>query len=241
MAVLRLRLRTRSDAGPAESVAAVPGADLALLLCDVWDRHWCSGATARLEAMVPEMDATVRAARAAGALIIHAPSDVIGHYASSPARARALAAPAAQAPASRQIEAPPLPIDDSDGGCDSGERPWHRAWSRQHAGIGIDEAVDVISADGAEIYRVLRAGGIRMLAVLGVHTNMCVLGRSFGIRQMTRWGMPCLLVRDLTDAMYNPAMPPYVSHERGTELVIGHIERYWCPSVAAADLREPAP
>jgi len=69
-----------------------------------------------------------------------------------------------------------------------------------------------------------------------VHTNMCVLGRSFAIRQMTRWGVPCVLVRDLTDTMYNPRMRPFVSHEEGTELVVEHIERYWCPTVLSEEL-----
>ena len=71
---------------------------------------------------------------------------------------------------------------------------------------------------------------------MGVHTNMCVLGRSFGIKQMVRWGMSVALVRDLTDAMYNPAMPPYVSHDEGTRLVVEYVEKFWCPTIASADL-----
>jgi hypothetical protein len=43
-------------------------------------------------------------------------------------------------------------------------------------------------------------------------------------------------VRDLTDAMYNPAMRPYVSHAEGTRLVIEYIEKFWCPSVESAQL-----
>jgi hypothetical protein len=72
--------------------------------------------------------------------------------------------------------------------------------------------------------------------VAGVHANMCVLNRTFAIRQMTKWGVRCLLVRDLTDAMYNPLRHPVVSHERGTELVIEHIEKYWAPTVSSVDL-----
>ena len=34
------------------------------------------------------------------------------------------------------------------------------------------------------------------------------------------------------DALYNPAMPPYVSHEEGTALVVGYIEKFWCPTAA---------
>jgi hypothetical protein len=36
--------------------------------------------------------------------------------------------------------------------------------------------------------------------------------------------------------MYDPREPPYVSHARGTELVIEHIEKYWCPSISSDDL-----
>jgi len=236
MAAWGLRLRERTEAGPVEAWQEVDPARTALLLCDVWDDHWCSGAARRVAAMVPRMQAVVAAARGAGCRIIHAPSDTMEFYAGSAARERARAVPRAEPPAERRVEAPPLPIDDSDGGCDSGEQPWHRAWSRQHPGIGIDAAADLVTDDGREVYSCLRAFGLERVLLMGVHTNMCVLGRSFGIRQLVRWGLPCALVRDLTDSMYNPQRSPQVSHDRGTELVIEHIERHWCPSVLSADL-----
>jgi hypothetical protein len=71
---------------------------------------------------------------------------------------------------------------------------------------------------------------------MGVHTNMCILNRSFAIKQMTKWGLRCILVRDLTDAMYDPKAQPFVTHEQGTELVIQHIEKHWCPTVESAEL-----
>jgi hypothetical protein len=71
---------------------------------------------------------------------------------------------------------------------------------------------------------------------MGVHTNMCVLNRSFAIKQLVKWQVAVALVRDLTDTMYNPAMRPYVSHDQGTQLVIGYIERFWCPSLLSTDL-----
>jgi hypothetical protein len=52
--------------------------------------------------------------------------------------------------------------------------------------------------------------------------------------------MNVVLARDLTDAMYDPRQRPWVSHERGTELVIEHIERYWCPSILGEDLTRAA-
>jgi hypothetical protein len=71
---------------------------------------------------------------------------------------------------------------------------------------------------------------------MGVHTNMCILNRTFAIKQMTKWGVRCVLVRDLTDSMYNPKDRPFVAHDRGTALVIEHIEKYWAPTVLSADL-----
>jgi len=55
--------------------------------------------------------------------------------------------------------------------------------------------------------------------------------------------VPCVLVRDLTDTMYNPKRPPNVPHDRGTELVVEFIEKHWCPTVLSDDLlslRPPA-
>lgn len=65
---------------------------------------------------------------------------------------------------------------------------------------------------------------------------MCILNRSFGIKQMVRWGVSIALVRDLTDTLYNPAMRPYVSHDEGTQLLIGYIERFWCPTVESGEI-----
>jgi nicotinamidase-related amidase len=82
----------------------------------------------------------------------------------------------------------------------------------------------------------MKAKGITTLFVMGVHTNMCVLNRSFAIKQMVKWGVVTYLVRDLTDAMYNPKMKPFVTHEKGTNLIIEHIEAYWCSTVLSKEL-----
>lgn len=148
--------------------------------------------------------------------------------------------PAAPLPKPRDLPDHPLPIDDSDEGCDTGDDKPYEAWTRQHPAIEISE-YDGITDSGREVYNLFHALGIKNMIIMGVHTNMCVLGRSFGIRQMTRWGILCVLVRDLTDTMYNPKMPPYVSHDEGTELVIQHIEKYWCPSILSSELMEGLP
>ncbi|MFB3882483.1 MAG: isochorismatase [Armatimonadota bacterium] len=214
----------------------VRAAETAIIICDMWDKHWCRGANERVAVMAPRMNEVVKAARAAGITIIHAPSETMEFYKDSPARARAMAAPHAPMPEPVVREVPPLPIDDSDGGSDTGETSWYTAWTRQHPGIEIDEERDAISDSGQEIWNLMQERGLRHLIIMGVHTNMCILGRSFAIKAMVQRGVDIVLVRDLTDAMYNPARSPFVSHDEGTRLVIEHIEKHWCPTVLSDDL-----
>ena len=214
----------------------LPVDQIAIVICDMWDNHWSRGAAERVDAMVERMDTVVARCRAAGMTIIHAPSDTLDFYAGTSARRRALAVPVVPPPADLPHDDPSLPIDDSDEGSDTGEAAPYHAWSRQHPGLHIDETRDFVTDKGHQVYSVLRARGIEQVLIMGVHTNMCILNRSFGIKQLVRWGVPVALVRDLTDAMYNPARPPYVSHAHGTRLVVEYIERFWCPSVSSRQL-----
>jgi nicotinamidase-related amidase len=219
----------------------------AVVLCDLWDRHWCAGATGRVGEMAPRVNEFLKAARSKGALIIHAPSDTMTFYADTPQRKLAQSAPAADAVVplkgwcglDKDHEGP-LPIDDSDGGCDdSPQCQQGRAWTRQHPAVEI--APEDAITDSAEAYNLMKQRGIENVIVLGVHTNMCVLGRPFSIRQMVYQGMNVALVRDLTDTMYNPRMAPKVNHFDGTRLVVSHIERHWCPTFASSDLLGGSP
>ena len=243
-----LRLWARSRVERDGSVEAVERSVLwnafesAVVICDMWDDHHCDNSVSRLEAMIPEMNRVVRGARSLGVAIVHAPSGTMDFYAGTAQRERMQAAPRVEPPVpiakwchlDPQSEGP-LPIDDKDPCDDEFPSESKRVWSRQHAALDI-AAEDGISDDGQEIYNYFSQRGIENVVLMGVHTNMCVLGRPFGIRQQVRLGKNVVLARDLTDAMYDPRDPPYVSHERGTELVIEHIERYWCPSIVGNDL-----
>lgn len=215
---------------------AVFAANTCVIICDMWDRHWCRGAVERVNAMAPHLNQLIRTARERGVWIIHAPSETLEVYRNSPARERMSCLPHFEPSAPVLPIDPPLPIDDSDGGADTGEIPWEKVWTRQHPAIEIDGGRDGISDSGAEIYNFIRYKGIERVLLAGVHTNMCILARSFGIKQMVRWGVPVALVRDMTDAMYNPARSPYVNHAEGTRLVIEYIEKFWCPTVLSGEI-----
>ena len=247
---LRLQARSRIEhplkSGQLKVIEATLNwktSETAIIICDMWDNHWCKSAARRVAEMAPRINRVIGAARDHGVMIIHAPSATVDFYENTLYRQRMAKTPHAEPPVpiaswcylepAREVR---LPIDDSDGGCDDtapGEE--RRAWSRQHAAIEMAR-YDGVTDQGSEVYNFCRWEGITNIALMGVHTNMCVLGRSFGIRQMVRLGMNVALVRDLTDSMYDPRDEPYVSHERGTELVIEHIERYWCPSIVSKDL-----
>ena len=212
----------------------------AIIICDVWDTLKCPIAAGRVAELAPRINEAAAAARARGVLIIHAPSGTMDYYEGTPQRQRCLDAPGVETDvplrwhgldATRES---PLPIDDSDGGWESPVEEDARPQSRQHPAIEI--AGEDAIGDGPEIYYLLEERGIENVILMGVHTNMCILGRPFGIRQLTYLGKNVLLMRDLTDSLYNPEMAPHVSHYRGTDLVIEHIETYWCPTVTSTDL-----
>jgi nicotinamidase-related amidase len=244
---LVLHARSRRDGVVSRTELRWDAAKTAVIVCDMWDDHTCKGAARRVSALVPKFNEVLAAARARGALVIHAPSDVVAFYKEYPQRRRAIEAPPARAPMDlirRPFDATcegAFPFDNDKWHCDCQPacpdvRPY--PWTREHPGIVIAPE-DVISADGREIWNVMEARGITNVVMTGVHANYCILARSFGIRQMVMLKRPVVLVRDMTDALYNPKDAPFVSHERGTELVIEHIERYWCPSILSSDLLSP--
>lgn len=233
-----------------EEALTVDPAHAAIIICDMWDKHWCQGATRRVGELAPAMNRTIAAARARGVLIVHAPSSCVGAYKDHPARRRAQSAPkAANLPGDIQgwcdripaEEKGVYPVDQKDGGCDDVPVcPQGSPWRRQAAGIEIHDE-DAISDSGVEIWNLLESRGIDTVLLMGVHTNMCVLGRPFGLRQLARHGKRAILVRDLTDTMYNSRSWPYVSHFQGTQRIVEHIEKYVGPTIASTDLTGEPP
>ncbi len=239
-----------------QSTARWQLAETALIICDVWDSHHCVNAVRRVQELAPRIDAIATAMRSNGALIIHAPSDCMPFYASHPARQRAQSVSVAvnlpkdiaswcdRIPSE---EAFAYPIDQSDGGEDDdliehqqwaekltseGRNP-RAPWRQQIPCISIDANRDYVSDSGNEIWSILESKGIKQILICGVHTNMCVLGRPFGLRQLSSHGRNVVLLRDLTDTMYNPLRWPYVNHFSATDLIIDHVERHVCPTITS--------
>lgn len=228
----------------------------AVVICDMWDSHHSVNAVRRVAEIAPRIDALAKQLRQSGATVIHAPSDCMDTYADHPARLRAAAVeihpdtPQTIARWCDRIpaeEAGTYPLDQS-GSTEDDDLAEHQQWAATLAANGRDPAApwkaqtpvieidaqrDYISDDGREVWNILRERGVESCLVVGVHTNMCVLGRPFGLRQLSQHGQTVALVRDLTDTMYDPNTWPYVNHFSGTDLIVDHIERYVCPTITS--------
>jgi nicotinamidase-related amidase len=259
---LKLTLRSRVPAPKEKNGFAVVTKGVlwepkrtAVIVCDMWDSHHSHNAMQRVNELAPRMNEVLEKLRSQGVLVIHAPSSCMEPYKNHPGRKLAQSAP-------RATNLPPnigqwchkipaedkgaYPVDQSDGGSDSepaGERAHAEKlkaagrnpdapWKAQTDIIKIQEG-DAISDSGVEIWNLLAQREIPNVILVGVHTNMCVLGRPFGLRQLAKNGKNVVLMRDMTDTMYNPARWPYVSHFRGTELIVEHIEKFVCPTITS--------
>jgi nicotinamidase-related amidase len=253
--ILELNLRSRS-----KSLQTSPVIDrkvrwdtkhTALIICDMWDDHWCKSAAARVGELAGPLNDMVKAARSKGLLIIHAPSTCTDFYKDTPQRKGAQSAPFASTPVplataerwgtawcwtDSKREAV-LPIDDSDMGCDClpVKCTIRAPWTRQISIIEIAPP-DAVTDNGQETWNLLTERRITNVMICGVHLNMCVLGRPFAIRQLVNLGKNVALIRDMTDTMYNPERPPGVAHFEGTDLMIEHVEKYWCPTFPSTDI-----
>ena len=255
----RYRVETGPESGRYHALTKTESWDpkaTAVIVCDVWDVHHSLNAVRRVKQIAPRINELLKHARQRGALIIHAPSGCVDFYKNHPARQRARSVPRAKNfPADIGVwchkipseEKGGYPLDQSDGGRDDDPdelRQWHEQlrkmgrdpdqgpWIRQIDTIDISKG-DAISDSGVEVWSLLEHRKIKNVILVGVHTNMCVLGRPFGLRQLSKNGKNIVLVRDLTDTMYNPERWPHVSHFTGTDLIVEHIEKFVCPTTTS--------
>ncbi len=239
------RLQSGTDSNSSKIITGTqqwdPG-QTAIIICDMWDQHWCKGATTRVAEMAPRLNEVISSAREKGMLIVHAPSECIDYYKDHPARTRMLQYSGSNYEkliSDEKLETEQgatWPVDQSDEGCDDLPKcSLGNPWRKQIAALEIKEG-DAISDSGAEIAALFEQKGIKNVILTGVHTNMCVIGRSFGLRNMVRLGKNVVLMRDMTDAMYNSRMWPVVNHFAGVQLVVDYIEKYVCPTILSTDI-----
>jgi nicotinamidase-related amidase/type 1 glutamine amidotransferase len=217
------------------------GNETAIIVCDMWDKHWCTGATGRVAEMAPFLNEVFAIAREKGVQIVHAPSDCMEYYQNYPERKlgkkynfKSVRNKLGEGTLESEAGAA-WPFEIAGGGCDDHPQCEIRtAWSKQIESIEILEG-DAITDSGIEAGSLFLKKGIRNVILVGVHTNMCVIGRSFGLRNMRRLGMNVVLMRDMTDTMYDGDSWPGVSHYTGNSLMHEYIEKFVCPTMVSSD------
>lgn len=221
-----------------EKSLALPAAQTALVLVDVWATHYIDSWLQRAaditrEKIVPLM----AAARQAGALVVHAPSPFVverHHPASMPAAAAGVAGTDSWPPAGfrgiyrgGEYEA-------------FGRSPEPRLAAAQAryetelkiADIAAPQGDDEVIADGDQLHELLKARGILHLVYAGFATNWCVIGRDYGIIAMNGRGYNIVLVRDATTGV---EFHDTVAQETATQIAIREIETKYGWSTTTAD------
>src|SRR5262249_32790337 len=121
--VLHLNLRTRVE--PFKTTVdwrevtfeeAFPVNATAIIVCDMWDNHWCTAAARRVDSLARTMSPVVDESRNCGILIIHAPSDTMKFYSDYPQRRLMIQLARVDPPNDLNLSDPPLPFN---WGCDS--------------------------------------------------------------------------------------------------------------------------
>jgi nicotinamidase-related amidase len=175
----------------------------ALVICDVWDTHWCATAREQADELAPRIDRLADVVRRVGGAVIHAPAQTEAFYKSDIQfrRAREAAAPL---PARRQrpsIAVPRYPTCPCDEPCtppdQSADWPW--PWRRQHPAIEIASDDFIACEDGEAVFGIIRAKSSDPVAICGLHLDQCVLDRPFGAKALWAAGIDVVILEDLTE------------------------------------------
>ncbi|MFO1499992.1 MAG: NPCBM/NEW2 domain-containing protein [Verrucomicrobiota bacterium] len=235
---LTLQLQTRDPVtgAPSSRAEVVDPRKVGVVVVDMWNWHWCKTSTMRVAALVPRMNRVLNAARKVGMQVFLCPTDVADNYVGTPMVESLVATPLLPVPQARVIECPAAP---DGGGCTCGAERCQSnyGWDGMHPDLQIGES-DLMPNDQQMLYSLCRARGITHLIFMGVHTQVCLLGKSIGLRAMSQAGLNCVLARDLTDAHGKYDLSTQTTPDSFTETVVAHFEKHLAPTVNMVETLE---
>lgn len=211
----------------------------ALVLVDVWDRHYLKDTEARSEEVIEhKLAPLVAACREAGLRVIHAPS---------PAQARGhpnwVGVPPARNPANESDAWPPAQFRRKSGEFAQFGRPVEpRAaeLAQLRSAIAIHPKVlpvedEAVVATGDELHKVCQQNKILFLLYAGFNTNACILTRDYGTMAMGRRGYEIIIVRDCTTGMESCRTQSSLGQTQGAILFLEMFGKY---SIESAEVIE---
>ena len=224
-------------------------AKTAVVVIDMWDKHWCETYTARVARLVPRMNRALEAARKLGMCVVFAPSDVVDFYRDFAQRKAMQALPRRAQPKRVGFDAPPPPgpTDCCECGPDQPCKDKRKVWTRQHPDLKIAQQDWIADCNnGQELLNLCAERGIDTLVYMGVASNLCVQFRSMGVRNMKDHGLRTLVVADLVEAITSNGLDAAGKKDLnftpagGTARVQRHLEQFVCPTIESRALIDAA-
>lgn len=238
-----LRLRTRSNIYKNNMSNSIFFLDdikecknIGLLSIGMWNFHKCKVASEKLNEISIKTNQLMKKIRNGGGKIIHGSSTLVNLPQYKKMRDNITNVPEAKLHDNGMISYPPVPLDDSDGGICELNKDYDRKKVVMNPYIEIDYETDVISGHNKEILNYLKFHNIDLLLICGTHTNMCVLDRTYGVKNLIRFGLRTIIIRDLVDVVHNPLMAPFTERDRTNDIMSEWIEQYFCPTIHSEDI-----
>ena len=216
----------------------IPLSQAALVLVDVWDRHYLKDTAARAEAIIQrKIRPLLSACRDAGLQVIHAPAPDLAKK--HPAWVRLIAEE--ELSGESEENWPPSAFGSKSGVYEKYARPTEpRDKEREafRAGLTMHPAIqptgaEAVIATGEELHRYCTQQGILFLFYVGFNTNACMLLRDYGTLEMGKRGYEITIVRDCTTGMESFETHDALWQTRGAILFLEMFGRY---SVTSEDL-----
>jgi nicotinamidase-related amidase len=214
----------------------IPLSQTALVLIDVWQRHYLKDTEDRSEKIIDEkLVPLIAACRKAGMEVIHTPSAPTAHKHPNWIN---LIKKTERKPVAD--EWPPAQFKSLSGEFSAYRRPVEvREKERQSLPeLSIHPKVaptpqEVVIATGDELHAYCRQKGILFLFFAGFNTNACVLRNDYATIKMSEKGYQVLVVRDCTTAMETRDTQATMSQTEGAIL---HLEMFGQYSVTSDEM-----
>jgi len=231
--MLELKLQRRDATSGVVSVTTerVASTNVAIVMIDFWNYHWCATWVGRAGVMIPRMNQALIEARKLGMTVVHAPTDCASGHAGTPQREVMAGLPPCPLPKPSDFN-PPAPWGlGFGGGCMCGG-PYPCApnygWTREDPRLLIADT-DFVSSGPRELNNLCVARNIKHIIYCGGAANMCLLQKQEAMLAMIRLGYHGIVARDITEAHSEFTAPG--SADRATEQSVEYVEKLIGPSI----------
>jgi nicotinamidase-related amidase len=214
----------------------IPVSHTALVLVDVWQRHYIKDTEARAEKIInTTLLPMLVSLRKAGVTIIHAPSPEVAvthsNWVRIQTKEQVFPAP---------DEWPPVEFLSSKGPYEPFAMPYEPMEEERlkMAPLTFHPKVvplngEPVVATGEELHQYCKKNKILFLLYAGFNTNACIINRDYGTIRMRNRGYRIILVRDCTTGMESRETQPTLAQTKGTIL---NLEMFACFTVGSGDL-----